>query len=716
MRHPMSLRSVLMLGVALPALLAGPARAQQAGESSSILLDTISVETQGQKESPTGPVQGYVARQTLTGTKTATPLLEVPQSISVITRDQMDDRQVQNLGQALDYSVGVVSQPYGTDPRFDSPIIRGFSSATSQYLNGLKLMRDAGATSIDPYALERVDVLRGPASVLYGQGNPGGLIDMISKRPTWTNFGEFNLEAGTFDNYSASFDFGGPTSPDSKVAYRLTGLARTTGTQTDFVDMDRYLLAPSFTFQPDASTSFTLLAMVQFDTPNSTVGLPAQYTLQSLNGLKLARNTYLGDPDFNSSSRTLSSVGYEFSHTFDNNVTFRQNARYLKLDWDYAALYYNGLSTTNPAIANRGSSTNDENLGTFTIDNQLEAKLTTGPLSHDILIGADYRNFNTDTFTTFGTAPTINVFAPLYNQYIGNSIWYASKVNGTVDQLGLYAQDQIKLDRWLLTLGVRQDWASTNSSTLTNFGLTTQDQDDSAATWRAGLTYLFDNGIAPYVSYSTSFEPVIGNMPAALGGAAFQPSEGKQYEAGIKYQPVGWNAFFTAAVYDLTQSNVQSTDLINGVSYAVQNGEVHVKGVELSATASLTQGLKLIANYTYMDAEITQGQYAGNQPGNVPKNSANAWLDYTWQTGPLKGFGLGGGVRYVGERYDLDSNANLLPANTLVDAAIHYEKGPFKAQLNVSNIADVTYVASCGFFGCFYGDGRTVTGKVTYKW
>ncbi len=148
----------------------------------------------------------------------------------------------------------------------------------------------------------------GPPSVLYGQGNPGGLIDMISKRPTWTNFGEFNLEAGSFDNYSASFDFGGPTSPDSKVAYRLTGLARTTGTQTDFVDMDRYLLAPSFTFQPDASTSFTLLAMVQYDTPNSTVGLPAQYTLQSLNGLKLSRNTYLGDPDFNSSSRTLSSV------------------------------------------------------------------------------------------------------------------------------------------------------------------------------------------------------------------------------------------------------------------------------------------------------------------------------------------------------------------------------------------------------------------------
>ncbi|WP_035715343.1 TonB-dependent siderophore receptor [Azorhizobium doebereinerae] len=715
MWHPQSLRSLLLLGVAASGLMSGAAHAQQAAAPSSlVILDTVNVETD--KETPTGPVEGYVAHQTVTGSKTATPIVEVPQSISVVTRDQMDDRAVQNLGQALDYSAGVVSQPFGTDPRFDSPIIRGFSAANSQYLNGLKLMRDQGMTSIDPYALERIDVLRGPSSVLYGQGNPGGLINMVSKRPTWTNFGEFNLEAATYDRYTASFDFGGPTAKDSNVAYRITGLGRLADTQTDYVENDRFLFAPSLTFRPDASTELTVLAMVQYDTPDSTVGLPNQYTLQSLNGLRASRSLYLGDPDFNASSRTLSTLGYEFSHTFDNNVTFRQNARYLKLNWDYSSLYYSGLDSTNALIANRGTQYNTEDLGTFTIDNQLEAHLNTGPLSHDILVGLDFRSHDADTYTAFGTAPSINIFAPVYGMTIPNTVWYASKVDGTVDQLGLYAQDQIKLEKWLLTLGIRQDWASVNSTTVTNYGTTTQDQDDSATTGRIGLTYLFDNGIAPYVSYSTSFEPVIGNMPTQLGGAAFQPSEGKQYEAGVKYQPVGWDGFFTAAVYDLKQSNVSSTDVIGGVSYAVQNGEVHVKGVELSATMSITQGLKLIANYTYMNAEITQGQYAGNRPSNVPENSANAWLDYTWQDGPLKGFGLGGGVRYVGERYDLDSNANLLPANTLFDAAIHYEKGPYKAQLNIANIADETYVATCGSFGCYYGDGRTITGKVTYRW
>ena len=192
--------------------------------------------------------------------------------------------------------------------------------------------------------------------------------------------------------------------------------------------------------------------------------------------------------------------------------------------------------------------------------------------------------------------------------------------------------------------------------------------------------------------------------------------EGEQVELGVKYQPVGWNGFFTAAVYDLTQSNVLSSQLIDGVSYQTQIGEVRVKGFEFTAVAGLADGLNLIANYTYMNAEITQGQYAGNRPANVPENMANLWLDYTVPSGAWAGFGVGGGVRFVGDRYALDDNSIFLSSNTLFDAALHYEKGPFKAQLNVNNIADETYVAGCGFFGCFYGNGRTVLGTLSYKW
>ncbi|OYZ98018.1 MAG: TonB-dependent siderophore receptor [Rhizobiales bacterium 17-65-6] len=703
------LRTLLLSGVAAGAVLSGSgAEAQQ---TSAVALDQITVETTA--ESPTGPVNGYVARQTLTGTKTDTPILEVPQSISVVTRDQMDARGVQNVGQALEYSAGVLGQPFGVDPRFDSPIIRGFSSANSQYLNGLKLTRDQGSVSIEQYGLERIDVLLGPASVLYGQGNPGGLIDMISKRPTFTTFGEVQGEIGTFERYSGAFDIGGMWGKD--FAYRFTGLARQSGTQTDYVDDNRLFFAPAITWKPTDDTSFTVLANVQYDQSGTPVGLPVQYTATPVKNL-LSTSLFLGDPSYDSSNRTMASIGYEFQHKLNSNWQVRQNARYLWLDWDYNSLYYSGLDSSNPAVALRGSSLNEENQNTITIDTQVQGDFQTGPLGHKVLFGLDYRRYSENDFTEFGLAPSINLLYPVYNQYVSATPWYLSQVNGTVSQTGLYAQDQISLGNWRLTAGIRHDWSSTVSTTFTNFGNTEQDQDDSATTGRIGLTYLFDNGIAPYVSYSTSFEPVIGNLPTTLGGGAFQPSTGEQYELGVKYQPVGWNGFFTAAIYDLKQKNVLSSELIGGVSYETQLGEVEVKGLELSATASLAEGLSLIANYTYMNAEITQGEYAGNRPANVPENMANLWLDYTFKTGAWTGFGFGGGVRYVGSRFAMDDNYIALDANTLFDAAVHYEKGAFKAQINVNNIANETYVASCGFFGCYYGDGRTVVAQITYRW
>ena len=708
-RLGLSMVSLLMGGAAVmvPASLA---RAQE--RATAIELEQIDIEGRRTTEE----VDGYVARTSTAGTKTNTPLIEVPQSISVVTRDQMDARAVQNVGQALDYTAGVVSQPFGTDPRFDSPIIRGFSADNSMYLNGLKLMREAGTTALDPYGMERIDVLRGPASVLYGQGNPGGLIDFISKRPTFTTFGEVQAEAGSFDRYTGRFDIGGVIPDHSDFAYRFTGLARDGGTQTDHVDDNRLFFAPALTWQPSTDTSLTVLANIQYDQSGTPVGLPVQYTVDADGGLRLPRSLFLGDPDYDNSNRTFGSVGYEFKHRVNETWEFRQNARYAVLDWDYNSLYYSALSTTDPLIANRGSSDNSEAQQTFNLDSQLHGTFETGPLSHKVLIGVDYRRYSESNVTEFGTASPINILFPVYNQPVTGAPWYTADVNGTISQTGIYAQDQIRLQNWLLTVGLRHDWAATDSTSLTNFGDTAQDQDDSAFTGRVGLTYLFDNGIAPYFNYSTSFEPVIGNMPSQLGGAAFQPMQGEQVEVGVKYQPVGWNGFFTLAAYDITQSNVVSTELIDGVSYETQLGEVEVRGFEFTAVAGLADGLNLIANYTYMNAEITQGDYAGNRPANVPENMANVWLDYTIPSGAWTGFGFGGGVRFVGDRYALDDNSIFLSSNTLFDAAIHYEKGPFKAQLNVNNIADETYVASCGFFGCYYGDGRTVVGTLSYKW
>ncbi|MBK5960828.1 TonB-dependent siderophore receptor [Rhodoplanes elegans] len=705
----------LACGVALTCLLLpGAATAQTAGGE----LAPISVEADRVGESPTGSVQGFVATRTETGSKTDTPIREIPQSISVVTRDQMDQRAVTSVTEALTYSAGVVAAPFGFDPRFDSPIIRGFPSANSQYLNGLKLMRGTGdTTSIEPWGLERIEVLRGPSSVLYGQGNPGGMVNLVSKRPTWTSFGTVQAEGGSYDRYTGAFDFGGPVPGTSEFAYRLTGLARDGSGQTDGLRDDRLYIAPAVTWRPNAQTSLTVLANLQYDRASSPVGLPAAYTLYSnRTGITLPRSTNLGDPSFDDSTRTLASIGYEFEHRFNDGLKFQQNARYLWIGWDYQNLYFNGL--TGPDTAARGASYNDESYGTFTIDNHLEAKFATGALAHTVLLGVDVRRHTLDTLAEFGTAPSVNVFAPVHGVQINKNVWYAAKTDGTLTQTGVYAQDQIKLDKWLLTLGLRHDWASTDQTTRYVLGGTsiTQDQNDRAFTGRAGLTYLFDNGLAPYVSYATSFEPVIGNYAPALGGGAFKPSEGEQWEAGVKYQPTWFKGFFTAAVYDLTQTNVLTSELVGGVSQSVQTGEVHVKGVEISGLANLTEGLDLIANYTYTDAEITAGQNAGKRPANVPENAANLWLFQNIKTGLLAGFGFGGGIRYVGSRYDLDANTNLLPSNILFDAAASYTTGRYKLSLNINNIADEKYVSGCGFFGCYWGNGRTVTGRVAYTW
>ncbi len=712
------LRKLLSGTAAALCLLPQLAQAEPASEAGTpdVQLEGIVVEGQAAAESPTGPVEGLVATRSLTGAKTDTPVVEIPQSVSVVTSGQIQERAAQNVGQALNYSAGVVAEPFGSDPRTDVPIIRGFSAAESQYLNGLKLIREFGATSIEPYGLERIEVLRGPSSVLYGQGNPGGMVNLVSKRPVWESFGEVNAEAATFDRYTGSFDLGGPVGQNPQLAYRLTGLVRDGGTQQDHVDDDRYFLAPALTWMPSEDTSLTLLTSFQYDHPFSPVGLPAQYTLGPDEDL-LSRHTYLGEPDFDSSNRTLASIGYEFQHRFNDHWTFRQNGRYLLLDWDYRSLYFSGLDAADPSLASRGSSWNDENLNTFNLDNQVETGFATGPARHTLLMGVDARYHDADTLTEFGLAPQVDVFDPKYGAVITkDSLWYTARDDGELTQIGAYAQDQVRWEQWLLTLGLRYDWAKTNSTTTSNFGNTSQDQTDHAWTGRAGLTYLFDNGLAPYVSYATSFEPVIGNMPAALGGGAFEPSEGKQWEAGLKYQPVGWNGFFTAAVYDLRQTNATSTELVNGVNEMVQTGETEVQGVELSGLASLAEGLDLILNYTYTDAEITAGDNSGNRPANVPEHAANAWLDYTFQAGMLQGFGIGGGVRYVGSRYDLNSNANKIDGNTLLDAAVHYQLGNYRASVNVNNLTDEKYVASCGNFGCYYGDGLTVTGRLSYAW
>lgn len=677
-------------------------------------LEAITVEGDATQD-PKAPVKGFVAKSSSTATKTGTPLIETQQSISVITADQLNAQGVDTVGEALDYIPGVVGEPFGTDPRFDSPRIRGFDGRQSQFLNGLRMMRTAGAPAVDPYALERIEVLRGPASVIYGQGNPGGIINLISKRPVFEKFGEVGLQVGSYDTYGTYFDFGGPVQEDSNFAYRLTGLVRDAGTQTDGLDNDRYFIAPALTWQPDNDTRLTILTSVQHDNPSTPSGLPAQLTLNAT-GNRLSRNFSVGDPGFDSSDRTLTNLGYEFEHRFNDTWTFRQNARYSNFDWNYQAL---GMATAGLAAdghtIRRSATFQDELLNTVNLDNNLQAEFSTGGIAHTVLMGLDYRYFDNNVTTEFWTATPIDANNPVYGQPItlGPRTLYA-KVDSDLTQVGVYLQDEVKAGNWRGTFGLRQDWASTDGGSTNALGVTRPlDKDDHKLTGRAGVSYLFDNGIAPYISYATSFEPV----PVPASGTLLEPTTGEQIEIGVKYSPQDWDGYFSAALYDLRQKNVLTTVVQNGNPVSAQIGEVHVKGLELEAVTSLADQLNLRGAYTYMDAEIVEGPDNGKRPDNVPEHSASLWLDYTFaRDTALEGFGLGGGVRFVGQRYGNTANTFDLDPVTLLDASISYKKGNLKASLNLQNVADTNYVASCGSFGCYYGDGRTIMGRVGVTW
>ena len=711
-------RKEIPLAVAA-ALVPGLAWAQGAVPEGTVQLPTVNVEATGQ--TATSPVRGFVAERAASATKTDTPLLETPQSISVITRDRIDAQAIRSVSEALRYTPGVLSEMSGFDPRFDSVMIRGFNARPSQYLDGMRLLRTFGPTAIEQYGLERLEVVRGPSSVLYGQTVPGGLVNMVSKRPTETPFGEVNLSAGSHDRFQGGFDLGGPLTEDGTLLYRVTGLVRNSDTEIDHVGDDRYFIAPALTWRPTADTSLTLLGRFQYDQNSSPIGLPAQGTLlPNVNG-RIPRSRFAGEPDYNRSDVTQTSIGWNFEHQFDDVWTVRQNSRYMHNTVKYNSLYVSALEADQFTIR-RGSLVQRETSDTLNLDNQVQARFTTGPIEHTVLAGLEYRQFWGNTQSYFGTAPTLNIFNPGYGAFVPDSRLTAvgglrTNNNQHLAQTGLYLQDQLRYGNWLLTVGGRQDWAE--SRTVGRVTRARTSQDDDAFTGRVALMYVSDIGLAPYVSYSTSFDPVVGSYNAGRGGGAFQPTEGEQYEAGIKYQPPGMNSFITASVFQLTQTNVSTRDPLFPNS-SVQTGEVRVRGAELEAVASLARGLNVIGAYTYLDGEITKANdgTVGNRPGLVPQHAASLWADYRMGEGTvLPGLGFGAGVRYTGSLYGDNANVYRSPSVTLADASVSYEFGNYRLSVNGSNIFDKRYVASCtGATYCYYGTGRTVIGTLAYRW
>ncbi|WP_274541242.1 MULTISPECIES: TonB-dependent siderophore receptor [Methylosinus] len=679
-------------------------------------------------ESARGPVDGYVARGSATATKTDTPIIETPQSISVITREQIEDQQPQSMSQALRYTSGVVSEALGIQ-NHDAIYIRGFSDADGggiQYLDGLKLPYGVGFANVrlDPYLLERIDVLKGPASVLYGQSSPGGIVNMTSKTPIDRSFGEIQLQGGSYKGLLGAFDIGGRLDHDGQFIYRLTGAMRDSDSQVDFVHNRRAAIAPSFTWRPDADTKLTVYGSYQSDDPGGRFYniVPASGSLFLNQNGKLPRSFFDGDPTFNTFDRTQYYIGYAFEHRFDDVWTVRQNMRFFEIAGTYKDVFGIGYAAGSDRIINRYTRYNLESLGALTNDNQIEATFTTGVIAHHALLGLDYQHVADTNRVGVGSAPSLDAYAPVYYQSIPVPTFYQDQTQ-ILNQTGLYVQDQMSWAGLHVMAGLRRDWADLDTTNHLSDNKVTH-KWDRALTWRAGALYEFLNGVSPYFSYSTSFFPTTG---VDFGGKPFDPTTGEQYEAGVKYKPPGYNAYVTVSAFDIEKNNVLTPDPDPTHLFAnVQTGQIRSRGIEVTGVMSLTEGLNAIVSYTHNNVEVTKAtdKTLGKTPLYAPRDAASGWLDYTFGADALSGLTLGGGVRYVGWTYGDTSNTFKAPGYAVADAMVRYrldrlhpDLKNMELQVNASNLFDRTYVGGCSSIGvCYYGMGRTVLATLKYRW
>ena len=678
-----------------------------------------------------GQVDGYVATRSATATKTDTPILEIPQTVNVVTADQVKVQGARNLTQSLRYTPGVDTNGY-TDRNTiaDELTSRGFAP-TLLYLDGAYLPYAGslgGAPQIDPYTLERIEVLKGPASVLFGQNQPGGMINLVSKRPTTEARHQVKFGLGSYDRVNGALDFSGPLDEAKTLSYRLIGLVRDGNEMVDHATDSRTLLAPSLTWAPTDDTALTIYAQIQRDKSLADYqALPAIGTLyRNSKGQHIDRDTFLGDSDWNNYIRDQYVLGYDFSHAFNDNLEYSQTARFTDVNDRYKGFYLNRFvelpdGSTDDTRASRTKLDWRQHNSAYTLDNNLQAKFATGALEHTLLVGFDHREFTRkyQGYNLYG-AEIIDLYQPS-NYHTFGQPQLTTKWNNTVKQTGLYAQDQIKFDRFILTMGLREDWAEVINRDLLDHS--TVSQKDKQLTRRVGLTYLTDFGLAPYVSYAESFLPSVGRLAPARGGGAYKPVEGEQYEAGLKYQPND-QSLLTLSVFQIKQKNVLTGDLIYR-EYQLQEGEVRSRGVEFEGKARFGQ-VELISALSYLDAIYTKSNYGdeGNRSEAQAPWSASAWADYHFASDALAGLTVGGGARYTGKKYGDSANTFKTPSFVVFDATVSYDlsrvsptfKGA-EASLNVQNLFDREYVSSCNYsFGCYYGQERTASLAVSYDW
>lgn len=674
-------------------------------------LDALTVTAQAEDEK-----KGYLTPEIATGgLKAPTPLLETPQAVSVVDEELIKDLGTPKLEEVLRNVAGISPGGYYSD--WDYYRIRGFDSAFNTFFDGLR--GDYGLNA-ETFGLERVEVIKGPASTLYGQAPLGGLVNLVSKHPKKDAFGEVGVTLGSYETYEGTLDLNAPLYSASStlggldIYGRFVGLYSDSQSFIDYVDRERLYLAPSVTFALGEDTSLTLLGAYTHDTGVFPMPLPAKGTvLPNING-RVSESLFLGLPGIsNQIDQSRTSAGYELRHKFSDLVSFRQNFNYSRFEQDWDDVLYNSSLAADERTMSLYPYAFDEKLDRVAVDTAVDFTFATGQVKHTLTAGVDYfydksrANNQQIDYSDPDSYVNIDIFNPDYNFTIPAYATSTSSVTGS-ESFGTYVQDHAKLtDQVTLTVGGRFDHTEDRVS----------GESKEAFTPKVGLTYEFIPDVAAYANYSTSFKPQW--FSTGPGGKPVAPEEGENFETGVKYSLYDGKITGMASVFHLTRSNVATDNPATPDPFdAAVSGEQRSQGFEWENAAELLPGLKITAAYTYLDAEVTEDNTIaeGTPLLGVPEHAISAWLKYTIQEGRFAGFGAGFGGRYYTEQAGDQANSFELPGYGLLDAAIYYEQEKFTAQINFNNLTDKRhFVGSYNDLYVLPGEPFNVTASATWK-
>lgn len=675
-----------MLAVALSPALA-------AGSESTQTLDTVTVEGDA-------PVRGTYKTETSTIGKIKQKLRDIPQSVSVVNQQLMQDQGAATMKEALRNVPGITFAAGEGGRTGDQVVIRGFSAATDTYRDG---MRDIGQYNRDAFNDERVEVLKGASSMLFGRGSTGGVVNQVSKSPLLNDKLEADFTLGTHDYQRVTADINQMTGENSAV--RLNLMDTHDGSDRGAAKNTRWGVAPSVAFGLGEPTTLTLSYFHQEEDNVPDYGVP--YNANTHQPLNVARDRFYGlDSDYEKTSADI--VTAKLSHDFGDGTELTNQLRYNR--------FWRDVNPTAPRLASSNNLSADSIMRrskplrsgadqSWNNQTDLTQSFTTGAIKHTLLSGLElsYEQSDTSRYALYGTVPTTTVGNPNAADPVNLSRYRTSNTTFDANNIGVYAMDTLELNpRWKAVFGARFDRFSGDYSTHgynrdgSVNGNNTYDlsRTDRVWSWRGGLIWQPDFVQSYYASYGTSFNPSGETYALDKGTSKVDPEKNRNIEVGAKWDVLDGDASLRAALFRIEKTNERNTDP-DDTSVVVLSGKRHTQGLELEGNGRLTERWELSAGVTLMDSKIDKaappalGQTGteGKMPRYTPRATANVWTTYRFTDGITGGIG----ATYVGKRYANETNSNYLPSYTVANAMLSYETRHYRLQLNLYNLTNKTY-------------------------